>query len=390
LVSETQVNIQAREERHAKLKEQNISPKTTPQGRRASYFTDFFNPAKKFLFNGDINNPLLWKWWRQVATILLAFLLIMPLISSYQLTQGAFIGVLDETEGDMTGLEPIEGDMENTIQQVITEDGFLLKPNINTTLGDRTGFSDIFMYTVESGDSLSSIAERFNLRKDTIMAENDLWNPNQIKSGVQIKILPVDGLSYSVKKGDTVEKIAKKMKADKETIMKQNRLDSDSLEEDMVIIVPGATRSEPVYLARQPNAPDYVPNFGGAKGSGRLMWPVSTGGKITQSYHRRHTAIDIGNPARGPIYAAAGGKVVKAKYGWNGGYGNVIIIDHGNGMQTLYGHNEKLYVTEGQYVDQGQTISWMGNSGRVYGPTGIHLHFEVRINGVKYNPMNFF
>jgi murein DD-endopeptidase MepM/ murein hydrolase activator NlpD len=59
-------------------------------------------------------------------------------------------------------------------------------------------------------------------------------------------------------------------------------------------------------------------------------------------------------------------------------------------MQTLYGHNEKLYVETGQYVDQGQTIAWMGRSGRVYGPTGIHVHFEVRINGVKYNPMNFF
>ncbi len=320
--------------------------------------------------------------------LILGFLLLIPLISSYQLTQGAYIGTLDESEGDWSLLEGSE-DAIPSLNDIATEDGFLLKPAINSTEGDRSGFSDIFMYTVEPGDTLSTIAERFNLKKDTLMAENDLWNANKVRVGAQIKILPVDGLSHLVKKGETVDKIAKKYKVEKDLIVKQNQLGDGDVEDGMVLIIPGAKREQPVYIAGG-SAPSGAANYSGPKSSGRLIWPVAVGGKLTQGYGRNHTGVDIGNRARGPIYAATAGKVVRAQYGWNGGYGNVIIIDHGNGMQTLYGHNEKLYVTDGQYVDQGQTIAWMGNSGRVYGPTGIHLHFEVRINGVKYNPMNFF
>jgi len=216
-----------------------------------------------------------------------------------------------------------------------------------------------------------------------------LWNANKVKVGTQIKVLPVDGLSHLVKKGETIDKIAKKYKVEKDLIIKQNQLGDGTVEGGMVLIVPGAKRDQPVYIAGN-SAPSGAANYSGPKSTGRLIWPCGPGASLTQGYKRGHTALDIANRARGPIYAAAAGKVVKAKYGWNGGYGNVIIIDHGNGMQTLYGHNEKLYVTEGQYVDQGQTISWMGNSGNVRGVTGIHLHFEVRINGVKYNPQNFF
>lgn len=327
---------------------------------------------------------------KRVLALVLGFLLIIPLISSYQLTQGAYIGTLDETEGDWSASGDPGADGTPTLNDIATEDGFLLKPAINSTIGDRSGFSDIFMYTVESGDTISNIAERFNLKKETIMAENDLWNANKVKVGSQIKILPVDGLSYMVKKGENLDKIAKKFKVEKDLIAKQNQLEGNSTEEGMVLIVPGAKREQPSYIAGGGgNAPSY-PGSSGPKAVGRLIWPAGPGATLTQPYHRGHTALDIANPNRGPIFAAAAGKVVKAKYGWNGGYGNVIIIDHGNGMQTLYGHNEKLYVTEGQYVDQGQTISWMGNTGNVRGRTGIHVHFEVRINGVKYNPMNYF
>ncbi|MBI5421787.1 M23 family metallopeptidase [Candidatus Peregrinibacteria bacterium] len=343
------------------------------------------------ILNDETENPLIGQLCKQVLALALGFLLIVPFISSYQLTQGAYIGTLDEGDGEWNG--SLEGELGDapTINNIISEDGFLLKPAINTTKGDRSGFSDIFIYTVEQGDTMSTIAERFNLKKETIMAENELWNANKVKVGTQIKILPVDGLSHIVKKGETLEKIAKKYSIDKDLIVKQNQLADATLEPDMVLIVPGAKREEPVYTAySSSSSPSYVPNSSAAKAVGRLIWPVGPGCTLTQPYHRGHTALDIANRNHAPIYAAAAGKVVKAKYGWNGGYGNVIIIDHGNGMQTLYGHNEKLYVTEGQYVDQGQTISWMGNSGNVRGPTGIHLHFEVRINGVKYNPQNYF
>ncbi|MBN2087395.1 M23 family metallopeptidase [Candidatus Peregrinibacteria bacterium] len=283
---------------------------------------------------------------------------------------------------------------ENTLNQIMTEDGFLLKPALNTTVGDRSTASDIFAYDVEYGDTLSSIAQRFGIKKETLIMENNLWNANSVRTGLTINILPVDGVSHLVKKGDTVSSIAKKYKVEEDLIIKQNQLeDSDELLVGTALIIPGGKKempAAPVYTGGS-SAPSSAAgyNYSGPS-TGRLIWPTLSKAKLTQGFHSGHYAVDIATRDKGPIFAAASGKVIKAAYGWNGGYGNEVIIDHGNGMQTLYAHNEKLYVTVGQYVEQGQTIAWMGNTGRVYGVTGIHLHFEVRINGVKYNPMNFF
>lgn len=280
----------------------------------------------------------------------------------------------------------------SVLADIMTEDGFLLKPAINSEQGDRSTASEIFAYDIESGDTLSSIATRFGIKKETLIWENNLWNENRLRSGMTLKILPVDGVSHLIKKGDTVDKIAKKYKIDKEIIVKQNQLEEDEeLLVSSALIIPGAKKSMPVYKpSYTASAPSNVASYHAVQTGGRLVKPVASNARLTQGFRRGHYALDWGNRNKGPIFAAAGGKVVRSDYGWNGGYGNVIIIDHGNGMQTLYAHNEKIYVAKGQYVEQGQTISWMGNSGRVYGPTGIHLHFEVRINGVKYNPMNFF
>jgi len=376
------VNEEARRERHAKLKQQNIQLKTPTHSGAA--VSGFLNSSRERLFRDQNNNPLITQLCKKIIGLTLAFLLISPLLTTYQITQGSYVGQFEEDPGV---LEYTEQGAEYAIADIITEDGFLLKPAINSTEGDRTGFSEIFVYTVEPGDTLSTIAAQFNLKKETLMAENNLWNPNSLRVGTKIKILPVDGLSHIVKSGETIDKIAEKYKIEKEAIISQNQLiEEEELMADTMLIIPGAKREAPVYASS--TAPAAPVNYSGPAAVGRLIWP--TQGKLTQGYHRGHLAIDIGNRAKGPIYAAAGGKVIKAATGWNGGYGNVIIVDHGNGMQTLYAHNEKLYVTEGQYVEQGQTISWMGNTGRVYGPTGIHLHFEVRIKGVKYNPMNFF
>ncbi|MFA5800764.1 MAG: M23 family metallopeptidase, partial [Candidatus Peribacteraceae bacterium] len=108
---------------------------------------------------------------------------------------------------------------------------------------------------------------------------------------------------------------------------------------------------------------------------------------LTQGFTPSHFGIDLTRKGGGPIFSAEAGTVVRADYGWNGGYGNVIVIDHGNGLQTLYSHNKELYVVKGDTVTRGQPIALMGNSGRVYGPTGVHVHFEVHVNGVKKSPL---
>ena len=375
------VNEEARKERHEKLKQANILLKNPSSG---SAPTSFLRGIVQNICKDQNNNPMLGRFLKRVVGITAAFLIVSPIISTYQITEGSYTEQYSDSE---FGLEQYNPD--SAISDAMTEDGFLLKPSLNTTAGDRSGFSDIFMYTVEPGDTLSSIAQSFNLKKDTIMGENNIWNPNQLKVGSQLKILPVDGISYVVKKGDTVDKLAKKYKVEKGVILSQNQLQDETLIADATIIIPGA---KPDIAISAPgvgkSAPSAVALYTGPKASGRLIFP--TVGTITQNYHSGHLALDIANRSKGPIFAAAAGKVIKASYGWNGGYGNEIIIDHGNGMQTLYAHSEKLYVKEGQYVEQGQTIAWMGNTGNVRGATGIHLHFEVRIKGVKYNPKNFF
>lgn len=126
-------------------------------------------------------------------------------------------------------------------------------------------------------------------------------------------------------------------------------------------------------------------------GSGRLAWPLQ--GPINSGFGNRrdpfgngtrmHSGIDIGAPSGAPIHAAADGTVVSA--GWNGGYGNAVIIDHGDGLATLYGHMSKIGVSGGQ-VSQGEVIGYVGSTGNSTGP---HLHFETRVNGNPQNPMNF-
>ena len=119
-----------------------------------------------------------------------------------------------------------------------------------------------------------------------------------------------------------------------------------------------------------------------------LIRPVS--GTVTSRFGARwgrsHKGLDIGAPKGTPIKAAASGTVTVAQYGYSGGYGNYVMISHGNGIQTLYGHCNSLNVSVGQSVSQGQVIAYVGNTGNSY---GNHLHLEIRVNGVAQNPQNY-
>ena len=127
---------------------------------------------------------------------------------------------------------------------------------------------------------------------------------------------------------------------------------------------------------------------------GKLGWPCPSSSRITSQYGYRilfgvrdfHTGIDIGAVHGSNICAAESGTVILANYGWNGGYGNYIILNHGNGITTRYAHASQLYVSAGQTVSKGQVIAAVGTTGNSTGP---HLHFEVRINGSHTNPLNY-
>lgn len=283
---------------------------------------------------------------------------------------------------------------------VSDEDGYLIKMNPQTSDSSRVGMTDYAVHTIESGESLSLIAQRYGVKVETIMWENNLSNANSIRSGQKLLVPPVDGISYTVKNGDNLERIAKKYEISVDSIIAQNGLESEVISKGQHIFLPGTKPLVTVNTAsadyrvssatRNDRAITYASSSEAIPAVGRVFI-VPTMGKVTQGYRSGHYAIDFADTSKPPVWAAGGGTVIKASSGtWGGGYGNHVIIDHGNGLQTLYGHLETVNVYEGQWVSQGDVIGIMGNTGRVYGITGIHLHFEVILNGTKQNPANYY
>jgi murein DD-endopeptidase MepM/ murein hydrolase activator NlpD len=241
---------------------------------------------------------------------------------------------------------------------------------------------DPITYTVQSGDNVSSIAAKFGVSADTVLWNNGNLedNPDYLSLGDVLTILPVSGVYHTVVKDDTLESIAKQYEAEVAAIM---GYEGNYLQEPYTItvgqklIVPGGERP---YMTRHVVAWSGTVPKDAKRGSGSFGWPIS--GYITQRYSDLHQAADIGAPEGTPVRAADSGYV--ALVGRNDtGYGRYILIDHGNGFQTLYAHLSVIYVEIGQSVSKGQMIARSGNTGKSTGP---HLHFEIKLNGVRRNP----
>lgn len=228
---------------------------------------------------------------------------------------------------------------------------------------------EISVYTVREGDSLSLIADMFGVTTNTILWANDLASAKSIKAGDNLIILPIAGVRYKIKAGDTIAGIAKTYGGNAEEIVAYNQLSSGAaLAAGSTIIIPGGTVPAPAR-------PKAVAKAGATgKGSTGFIHPLP-GAMRTQGIHG-FNAVDLAASVGAPIKAAAAGEVIVAKSGgWNGGYGNYIVIRHTNGTQTLYAHNSSNAVSVGSRVAQGEVIGYVGNTGR---STGSHLHFEVR------------
>lgn len=245
------------------------------------------------------------------------------------------------------------------------------------TLADiesRPAKGTITTYTVEDGDSLSGIASMFGVSTNTILWANDIKDAKTIKTGVTLLILPVSGVSHKVQKGETLASLAKKYDGNADDIAIYNGIESGSaLVVGNTLIIPGGEVPKTVAKStktttKKSTASKVLPAISGFFGN-----PLP-GGRLTQGIHG-YNGVDIGAPAGTPIYAAAGGSVIIAKgSGYNGGYGSYVVIDHGNGTQTLYAHMSSVAASLGG-IDKGQLIGYVGSTGR---STGNHLHFEVR------------
>jgi len=236
-------------------------------------------------------------------------------------------------------------------------------------------------YLVQKGDNLGSIAKKFGLKAETLLWANNLYSWSVLKVSQKLIIPPTDGVLYKIKKGDNLDGIAKQYKVDKTQILAFNDVDEGGiLSVGKQIVIPGA------------KAPARAPSYSPAQtilipahivGKAGFVWPASTK-RITQYYSWRHPGIDIGAPKGSPIYAVLDGVVEYA--GWGTGYGWEVVINHGNGMKTRYGHASKLLVEKGQTVYKGQQIMNCGSTGWSTGP---HLHFELYYAGRRVNPLTY-
>ncbi|PJC32764.1 hypothetical protein CO008_00105 [Candidatus Roizmanbacteria bacterium CG_4_8_14_3_um_filter_36_12] len=242
--------------------------------------------------------------------------------------------------------------------------------------------SEIEDYLVKGGDSLETIAKRFDVSVDTIKWANNLKG-DVIKPGQILKIPPITGVVHKVASGETVYSIAKKYGVTAQNIV--NYIWNDFADPDTFALTAGQILYVPDGVIRPAAvSPQFIAQIqAGVRGSSNFIWPTS--GVITQYPVWYHMAIDIANPSAPAVIAADSGTVTYA--GCVGyGYGCSLIIDHGNGYQTLYAHLSSYIPDAGASVSQGQQIGVMGSTGR---STGTHLHFEIRSGGQLLNPLNF-
>jgi murein DD-endopeptidase MepM/ murein hydrolase activator NlpD len=218
----------------------------------------------------------------------------------------------------------------------------------------------------------------FNVSVNTIIWANNLSSSKDFHVGDTLIILPISGVKRTVVAGDTLKSLAKKYGADANEIAQFNGLDSsDPLVVGTTIIIPGGELASPTPAAKSPSRRFAHEHYLGGSGSiqdGYYSNPLP-GAIFTQGLHGWN-GVDLGAARGTPIHAAADGTVIVARVGgYNGGYGNYVVITHYNGTQTLYGHMKNVIVSSGQTVSVGQVIGYEGSTGASTGP---HLHFEVR------------
>jgi len=250
-------------------------------------------------------------------------------------------------------------------------------------------------HKVAGGDTLFALARRYNTTIEAIAAANALPSAHVLRIGQEL-IMPVGAtataaapaarrpaatVTYEVQNGDTLFALALRYNTTVDAIVAANGLPSaHRLRLGQRLAVPVGKRTVPRALTAQAVSRP-TPTV-----RATLSWPAR--GVITSRYgwryRRHHDGIDLASPRGTPIYAARAGRVAFA--GWYYGYGRAVIVDHGGGLTTLYGHASKLLARTGQVVEQGQLIALVGCTGRC---TGSHLHFEVRINRRAVNPLPY-
>jgi len=282
------------------------------------------------------------------------------------------------------------------------DDGTLVKPvAVDTTVEDGSGM--LKKYRVRGGDTLSGIANKFDISMMTLWWANHLSSKDELHLGQVLVIPPVSGLVVTVTPADTLDSLAARYGVSTSRILKTNQLTDPNLVVGQVLVVPGA-QGKPIPTPKATKSPvvRHPPTGGGGGGGpsvrppvhyggGHFMWPVVGGGNyISQYYHYGHYAIDIAADYGSTVRAAGSGTVIYAGWKSNGG-GYQVWIAHGSNLYTTYNHMSAVLVGRGQHVGRGQQVGRIGQSGNATGP---HLHFEVWIGpvwsgGRRVNPLAY-
>ncbi len=257
-------------------------------------------------------------------------------------------------------------------------------------------------YTVEAGDSVFGIAKSFDLEPETVLWANYTLlndNPNMLSVGQELIIPAEDGVLYEVKAGDTIESVARQFQATPEDIISwpDNKIDiaDPKLVAGTEIMIPGGKREMRSWVvptiwransgANRSISTACDTSGATAYGTGYFMWPADNHSISGNTFWSGHLGIDIAAATGAPVYAADSGVVVYAGP-IGGGYGLMVMIDHGNGFHTLYAHNSQILTRCGANVAKGQVIAYAGSTGNSTGP---HLHFEIRYLGAFVNPLDY-
>lgn len=250
----------------------------------------------------------------------------------------------------------------------------LARPQTLGAVTSQEESSEIRKYTVESGDTVTSIAQQFGLETETVLWANDLGPNTPIQPGDELVILPVDGVLYSVRKRDTIGIISETYGVKAERIVDYNELASEStIYVGDPLIIPGGEQPATVPAAERTSV-------------GENYFGYPSQGVITQGRHGPlNNAVDIANNCGSPVVAAAGGTVKRA--GSAGLIGNRVTVEHPNGVITLYGHLSSIAVVPGQRVSQGTILGYVGHTGFTLGATGCHVHYTVK---GAHNPLGYY
>lgn len=265
---------------------------------------------------------------------------------------------------------------------------FYEKASASTLSAEKILLDQPVEHEVKEGESLQDISKKYNISLESVKFANNL-TANTVTAGQILKIPPVEGTLHTVGSGDTLEKLSKRYNVPVQTIVDFNYIDSPYvLSEGQVLTIPDAQRPETkkyyagstVYDLSSYGVIPYAGDVAQA-GEGKFIWPLS--GVLTQFFGRYHPGLDIANRT-GDIIATDKGIVIRSGW-WEGGYGNAVQVDHGNGYVTTYAHMSSIAVSVGDEVDRGQKLGVVGSTGRSTGP---HLHFTIQLEGKYLDPLS--